>query len=479
MTDITICYLGGGSKNWAQKYFSDLLLQDKVSGTIKLYDIDEKAARLNERYFKKMVKENKKTIRSSWSCFVVNDINTALKDSDFVLISILPHELERMKVDVHYPEHYGIIQSVGDTVGPGGYSRALRTLDSFNYFGLKIKENCPDAWVINYTNPMSMCTNALYEAFPEIKALGCCHEVFSSQSLIAGVNDLFQGLSESGKKAFMDGDLKGVESELKKNGKKFSQYKHPKTDRHEIKVNIQGINHFTFIDKAEKNDVDITPIYSAFTTLLKEKRKPKNQTVKFDIYTRFGVFGAAGDRHLAEFLPSLYLPLWKKNYSDESFGLTSVFNRLLRDRLRRIQLHLLAYLPIKIRMKKSGEEGSLIIAALAGEGDIITNVNLPNIGQAPNLPMGTAVETNAKITKDKIEPINSGNIKNEELLKVVTTHSENQRDYVKAFNNKDKEKLRHIFMRDPSVERLGDAMASKLFDEMIKENSSVLPDWLK
>ena len=73
--------------------------------------------------------------------------------------------------DVHHAEKYGIYQPVGDTVGVGGYSRALRTLGTYKYFALKIKENCPNAWVINYTNPMSLCVKTLYKTFPEIKAL--------------------------------------------------------------------------------------------------------------------------------------------------------------------------------------------------------------------------------------------------------------------------------------------------------------------
>lgn len=66
MKKITIAYIGGGSKNWAQKYFSDLLLQDKLGGVIRLYDIDNKAAKLNEKYYAKMVVDNKDTIKSDW-----------------------------------------------------------------------------------------------------------------------------------------------------------------------------------------------------------------------------------------------------------------------------------------------------------------------------------------------------------------------------------------------------------------------------
>lgn len=478
MKHITIAYIGGGSKNWAQKYFSDLLLQYKIGGEIRLYDINNKASLLNQKCFNKMLKTNKNA-NKEWTCVVEPDIDKALTGADFVLISILPHTLHNMYYDVHYPEKYGIYQPVGDTVGPGGYSRALRTLGDFNYFGKKIKQNCPDAWVINYTNPMSMCTNALYESFPDIKAFGCCHEVFSSQILICGVMDLYNSLDKDGQKAFMDSDLDGVLLSLKRAGKKFSDYKHNVTDRHDIFTNVQGINHFTFINKATYNGIDIMPIYKAFVPMFKQYYNKEQNIVKFDIYETEGIFGAAGDRHLSEFLPDLHLPLGRKRYTGKTgFVLTTVANRIARDILRRIQLWWQANISFGIKLKSSGEEGVLQIIALCGLGDIVSNVNVLNRGQAPDLPLGTAVETNARFSAEGIEPLNAGNIESEFLHQRVTLHAENQRDYVKAFNAHDKELLRTIFMRDPSVDRLSQQDASKLFDELIACNNKVLEDWI-
>ncbi len=479
MKNITIAYIGGGSKNWAQKYFSDLLLQDKLGGVIRLYDIDNKAAELNEKYYAKMVVDNKDTIKSDWKCVVEPDLDKALTGADVVLISILPYTLHNMYYDVHYAEKYGIYQPVGDTVGPGGYSRALRTLGFFKFFAEKIKENCPNAWVLNYTNPMSMCVNALFENFPEIKAFGCCHEVFGSQKLICGILDIYNALDAEGQKAFLASDLKGVKAALRRCGKRFSSYKHPKTDRHEIHTNVQGINHFTFINEVSFEGKDIMPIYEAFVPMFKERRRLffKN-IVKFDIYDKHGIFGAAGDRHLSEFIPETYLPLEKKHYGTTGFILTTVRNRLFRDFMRRKQLRLLANGKRKIKIKESGEEGVLQLIALNGLGDLVSNVNIPNRGQAPGLPEGTAVETNAKFSENKIEPMNAGEIKSEFLRERVILHAENQRDFIKAFFAQDKEGLRKVFMRDPSVARLPEETQSKLFDELIDCNNDVLEPWL-
>jgi len=480
MKDITIAYIGGGSKNWAQKYFSDLLSQDKLGGVIRLYDIDNEAAKFNEKYYAKMVADNKDKIKSEWKCVVEPNIDKALTGADAVVISILPYSLHNMYYDVHYAEKYGIYQPVGDTVGPGGYSRALRTLGAFKFFGEKIKENCPNAWVINYTNPLAMCVNALYTSFPEIKAFGCCHEVFSSQKLICGILDMYNALDADGQKAFMASDLKGVKAALRRSGKRFCAYKHPKTDRHDIYTNVQGINHFTFINETSYKGEDILPLYKAFEPMFKARRRLfyKN-IVKFDLYEKHGLFGAAGDRHLSEFIPETYLPLGKKHYGTTGFILTTVRNRLLRDFLRRKQLHLLANTKLKIKIKESGEEGVLQLIALNGLGDLVSNVNIPNRGQAPGLPLGTAVETNAKFSNDNIEPMNAGEIGSEYIRERASLHAENQRDFTRAFFAKDKEGLRKVFMRDPSVIRLTKEIQSNLFDEMIDCNKDVLEDWLK
>lgn len=480
MKNITIAYIGGGSKNWAQKYFSDLLLQDKLEGDIRLYDIDNKGAELNQKCFYKMVAQNKNKIKSNWNCIVEPNIDNALTGADVVLISILPYSLQNMRYDVHYAERYGIYQPVGDTVGPGGYSRALRTLGFFKFFGEKIKENCPEAWVINYTNPLSMCVNALYASFPGIKAFGSCHEIYSSQKLIAGILDMYNSLDDNGKVAFMESNLKGVRRALNRCNKRFSSYKHPITDRHKIFPNIQGVNHFTLINEAKFEDKDILPIYKAFVPMFKEMRRPflKN-TVKFDILENYGVFGAAGDRHLAEFIPEKYLPIGKKHYWKTGFILTTVRNRLLRDFLRRRQLRLQATGLMRIKIKSSGEEGVLQLIAIYGMGDIISNVNITNRGQSPGLPMGTAVETNAKFSEGKIVPMNAGEINNDFLRSREILHAENQRDYVKAFFEKDRNGLLKVFKRDPSVARLPEDKQLNLFQEMIDCNEDVLPDWLK
>lgn len=490
MKTIRIAYIGGGSKDWAHKYFADLLTQDLLCGQLALFDIDMPAARRNKRYFDKLVRDNPARVKSAWECSVTDTIEQALAGADFVVISILPYSLKNMKVDVHYPEKYGIWQSVGDTTGPGGYSRALRTIAYFRHFAAKIRECCPDAWVINYTNPLAMCVNTLYREFPAIKAFGCCHEVFGAQSLLAGVYGMYSSLSEAGKKSFLAADLEAVKSELKVDAKQFGSPRHFKTvGRNAVKVNVQGINHFTWFDKAEIDGLDLLPLYAAYIKMFRAnnlgrlgpfvpglvKRKRNEESVKYALFEQYGRVAAAGDRHLAEFVPAMFLA--DKHVLKDGFFLTPVNGRILYNALLKTRTKLLNLPLLKAKLKTSGEEGVRQMTALCGLGDMRTNINMPNRGQAPNLVMGTAVETNALISLDSAVPVNAGDM-SEETAELVNIHAQNQKDFVDAYFEKDKSKLLAVFLNDPAVQRIGAENGKRLFEEMIRLNAACLEDFL-
>ena len=215
--DITISYIGGGSRGWAWKLMADLAREKDISGEVRLYDIDRKAAQDNKIIGNRAGGNFRYTDSAS--------LEEALTGADFVIISILPGTFDEMESDVHYPEKYGIYQSVGDTAGPGGIVRALRTIPMFVEIAQGIRACCPEAWVINYTNPMALCVRALYEAFPAIKAFGCCHEVFGTQNVLCRVVKE-EGLAEQ-------------------------------VERHELTSNPVGVNHFTWITKAYYRDIDL------------------------------------------------------------------------------------------------------------------------------------------------------------------------------------------------------------------------------
>lgn len=167
MEDLQIAYIGGGSRGWAWTFMTDLCMEDAISGTIRLYDIDEAAARANETIGNHL--KTRPDVIGKWDYRVYTSLQEVLAGADFVVISIMPKTFEEMAVDVHMPERLGIYQSVGDTAGPGGMMRALRTIPMFVEIAEAVKQYASKAWVINYTNPMSLCIKTLYHVFRKLR----------------------------------------------------------------------------------------------------------------------------------------------------------------------------------------------------------------------------------------------------------------------------------------------------------------------
>ena len=445
--EIKIAYIGGGSRGWAWGLMSDLAGAEDLSGSVYLYDIDFEAAKANETIGNRY--------SPNWIYKAVETPGEALTGADFVIISILPGTFDEMESDVHTPEKYGIWQSVGDTAGPGGILRAMRTVPMFEEIAENIRKYAPDAWVINYTNPMTLCVRTLYRVFPEIKAFGCCHEVFGTQSLLTKVVEEEFGVTP---------------------------------ERDDIKVNPVSVNHFTWLTSARWQNVDLFPLYAKFCEKYKDgysKEKVdinwmnnyfmSEEKVKMDLFRRFGWIAAAGDRHLAEFCPGKWYLESRERVAEMHFGLTPVSWRKqeLQERLEKSRKLLSGELPVEI--KKTGEEGVRQMRAILGLGDLVTNVNLPNRGQIPNLPIGAVVETNAVFRAGTVTPVMAGEIP-AEILPLVGRVCAEQEALNKALGNRDVNGIFQQFVGDPLV-TCGYEDAKKLFREMCENTKEYLTSY--
>jgi len=456
--NLKICYIGGGSRNWAWVLMQDLAHEKEIRGNIELYDLKKDDAKTNEIIGNNLMEKHNS---GRWKFHANSSLEDALKGSDFVIISILPGDFENMAVDVHAPEKYGIYQSVGDTAGAGGINRAIRTIPQFRKIAQEIKKHAPSAWVINYTNPMSLCTHTLYKEFPEIKAFGCCHEVFNTQKLLIAVLE--------------DAGLAGAGA----------------VKREEIKVNVLGINHFTWMDKASWDDIDIIPVYKNFVEKyaaagFKQDSSKKAQLtedehvrlkffdstekVKMDLFRRYGLIAAAGDRHLAEFCPHSWYLSSPQTAESWGFALTPVSWRIKDREQLKIKAASYRHGTVILNPVQSGEEGIKIIKALSGHGDIVTNVNLPNRGQMPDFPLGAIVETNAVFGRDNIHPVVTKGLTSE-IRALTMPHTLAQQGLIEAVFENDMEKAFRVFSHDSAVQKLTLADARTLFNEMRKADN--------
>ena len=450
--NLQIAYIGGGSRGWAWGFMTDLATDPEISGTIRLYDIDKEAAERN-RVIGQKISAHPKAV-SRWSYEVSNTLQEALTGADFVVISILPGTFREMQSDVHLPERVGVWQPVGDTVGAGGFMRALRTIPMYVEIAEAIRDFAPNAWVINYTNPMSLCVRTLYEVFPAVRAFGCCHEVFGTQKLLCAMLKAEEGVSD--------------------------------VRRQDLRTTVTGINHFTWITAASWGTTDLMPLYARFAEKYAESGFEEGQDknwmnshfacahrVKFDLFRRYGAIAAAGDRHLAEFVAPWYtkdpetIRSWMFNLTSVSWRMQDLEDRLARsDRLIRGEE--------EPALKTSGEEGHLLLKALLGLGDMVSNVNVPNRGQIPDLPLGAVVETNALFGRNRIEPLFAGPMP-ASIRPLVTRHVLNQENTLTAALNCDRKLGFTTFMNDPQLAAVSPAEGEKLFNDMLENQKEYLP----
>jgi alpha-galactosidase len=407
--NLKIAYIGGGSRMWARTLMTDLALEPDLCGRIDLYDIDFPAAKTNETLGNWISTRPKACSR--WQYTAVETLPQALQDADFVIISIQPGSFELMAHEIAVAEKYGMWFPVGDTTGMPGLMRGLRSAITFAGFAREIAAHCPNAWVINYTNPMTICTRTLTKVAPELKVFGCCHEVFGTQNILAELAQTYLKLPE-------------------------------KPHRDEIRVNVLGINHFTWIDAAHYRDVDLLAMLRAYIEqpgVLRPYTRQEVETqnnyfydgrqIKFELFKRYGILAAAGDRHLAEFVPGF-------TTSPEELFRWGVIRTPVAYRIKTWQ-EIGQQVPQIVSgerpfaLKPSDEEAVLQIKALLGLGDLISNVNKKNMGQMANLPPDVVVETNARFSQDRVEPIAAGALP-PGVQTLVATHVQNQEMIVEA-----------------------------------------------
>lgn len=450
--NLKLAYIGGGSRGWAWGLMSDLAGCSDMSGDVYLYDIDFEAAQHNEIIGN--LYGNCKDAKSQWHYHAVETAQEALTGADFVIISILPGTFDEMESDVHCPEKYGIYQSVGDTSGPGGIVRAMRTVPMFEEIAENIKRYCPNAWVINYTNPMTLCVKTLYRVFPQIKAYGCCHEVFGTQKVLCEALQDICGITVA--------------------------------DRSEIKVNPVSVNHFTWLTKANYRNIDLFPVYKEFAEKYSATGDTRgfddnwmnnffacSQRVKFDLFLRYGYIAAAGDRHLAEFCNGKWYLKDPQTVKEWGFGLTPVSWRKedLQNRLERSRKLRSGEEPIVV--KSSDEEGVHQMRAILGLCEpLVTNVNVPNRGQIPNLPIGAVVETNAVFSANSVAPVQAGEIP-VSIYPLISRICGEQELISEGIANRDLDVIFSAFVADPLV-TCGMDDAKKLFKEMVLNTKKYL-----
>lgn len=455
--DLTIAYVGGGSREWFPKLAQDLALSD-VDGTMRLYDHYPESAERNAK-FGNWVQEHDEVI-ADWTYKAIEDEDEALEDADIVILSTQFNPLETFVPDLDITKKHGIYHAVGATIGPSGIFRAMRTIPEYRRIAGRIRENCPDAWVFNFTNPVHFITRALYDEYPDINAIGLCHEVVHARDHLA---------------------------ELAR-----EEFGMPDAEMSDISVNVKGINHFTWVDEAYYNGTDLWPYLEEFAHSEQANRmftpedledvSPFNDEwqVSWELFRRFGVLPFAGDRHIVEYATSFLeggktgLNRWgvKRTGSDfrskhwdpsESEQTTDVTAWMNGEE--------------EFNLEASGEAFLKILEALNGGERFVTNVNVPNRGQVEDIEHGAVVETNALVSAGEVKPLAAGGFPRP-VRSLVQRHVDTiETIVVEASRDGDVDRAFEGFLIDPQVQTLQTEEAEDLFTDLVSAEQDYLTNW--
>lgn len=449
-----ITIIGGGSYQWVPKLLID------VANTPVLHDAELVLEDIDPRPLPKMVAlvEHLAEVRGlGVTARSTTDQRDALAGADFVIVNLSTGGFESMRLDLEVPARYGIRHSVGDTVGPAGISRALRNIPVFAGIAADMEELCPNAWMLNLTNPMTTICRAVTKA-SSIRAVGLCHEVTVTQFMlsllldrsflemtptVAGVNHLpiVTALDVAGD------DGLGLLADLLEDDARAAQ---PLPDDFPGREEVAGDGVRTRGD------------------LLARHR------VKLELFRRFGVLPAAGDRHLVEFFSGF---LTEASGWGERWGvhLTTIADREASQSQYVGELDELLAEPSVTDMP-SGEMVAPVIMCLLENLPGWFPLNIPNDAQVADVPPGPVVESMCIVDGDGVrgrDVVEVPMVLAETLRRVSTA----QELTVDAGLTGSRDRVLDAMLVDPLASRLDYDAVNALTDELLSATKRWLPQF--
>jgi alpha-galactosidase len=359
----------------------------------------------------------------------------ALEGADFVVNMVQIGMHEATLLDFEIPKKYGLKQTIADSMGIGGIFRGLRTIPFVLELAHEMRRLCPEALLMNYTNPMSILMEALYTASPEINRVGLCHSVPYTEREIASYI--------------------GVNHE-------------------QLLYGCAGINHIAWVTRLEVNGEDAYPLLFA---ALEDPEVYARDKVRFELMRRFGYFVTESSEHNAEYTP----------YFLRDEALIEEFDVPIDEYIRRSEANLVEYAQTRRKlhvgasfpMERSVEYGSLIIHSLiAGEARAVYG-NVENTGLITNLPDGCCVEVPILVDGTGLHPCHVGNLP-PQCAAACAPHTALQNLTVRAALEGRRDHVHHAAMLDrhaPSVLSLEEIAA--MVDELIEAHGDAMPEGVR
>lgn len=436
-----ITFLGAGSTIFARNVLGDCMCTPALrESEIALYDIDEERLKESEVILN-AINKNINESRSKITCYLGEENRKdALRDANFVVNAIQVGGYEPCTVtDFEIPKKYGLKQTIGDTLGIGGIMRGLRTIPVMEGFARDMEEVCPDAYFLNYTNPMSILTGYM-QRYTKVKTVGLCHSVqVCSREL-----------------------LKSLDMEDKLDGRK------------EL---IAGINHMGWL--LEIQDKDGNDLYPE----IKERAAKKNLSekhwdmVRYEYIKHFGYYCTESSEHNSEYNPFFI----KSKYPE----LIERFNIPLDEYPRRCIEQVKGWKAQKESILKDGkvthnrssEYASYIMEAIVTGTPYKIGGNVLNTGLIDNLSQDACVEVPCMVDSMGIHPTHVGKLPTQ-LAAMNMSNINVQLLTIEAAVTKDRKKIYQAAMMDPhtAAELSIDDIVS-MCDELIQAHSDYMKEY--
>ncbi|GAB2857613.1 alpha-glucosidase/alpha-galactosidase [Actinoallomurus bryophytorum] len=356
------------------------------------------------------------------------DRRAALPGARFVVTTIAVGAAGGWRADLEIPARYGIRQTVGDSVGPGGVLRALRHVPELVAIARDVADLAPAAWLINYSNPLTANVRAITQQ-TGVRAIGLCHGTMHTKSALSKALGL---------------------------------------DPDDVHAVFAGLNHLSWLLDIRSGDTDLYPRLRELVEARAGGRDAPSSRVEgvhaavsADLMRTFGRYPAPGDRHVAEFFPGYLspgsdaLPWGLQGGQDMTFEYIGEKSRLWDD----LRAQAGGTAPLRVSADQEAERVVSIAAALMGDRDTVEpSVNLPNDGKIPNLPATAVVEVPAVVGAGRITGLGIGPLP-PAIAAVLSARAGQQELTVRAAVTGERDTALQALTLDPLVGDAGTARA--------------------
>src|SRR5438445_990662 len=418
-----VTFIGAGSAVFARQLMTDILAVAGLGeGEFALVDIDARRLKLAGGIAERLVELSGK----AWRVRASTERRDLLAGSDYVINSIEVAGLQNVRFDYEIPMRYGVDQCIGDTIGPGGIFKALRTGPAWLDIVRDTERMAPRAVVMNYTNPMSILTLAALRA-TNLQVIGLCHSVQGTSRQIAQYLGIPYG---------------------------------------DMRWQCAGLNHNAWFTRLERGGQDLYPV------LRERARTPEiyeQDPVRFEVMLHLGAFVTESSGHFSEYVPyfrkrpDLVKKYTRAGYLGESGFYANNWPRWRRENDESIEAMLRGDKPVPLA--RSLEYGADIIEAIECGRSVSIHGNVLNHGSIDNLPEG-CVEVECRVDRDGIKAQHFGALP-EQLAALNRAHMAVHELVVDALIERDRQKAKYALMLDPltaavcSVDEI-----DRLFEEM-------------